>query len=317
VRLSILSTVLVGVALAGCEEVPKATTRTWHEKFGWKAEDYFEDPSVVALCHAIEASDIAEINRLVAGGANVNAKGKDNMTPLLWAFPDKKPECFKRLLELGADPNVAIKSDLNTRGGFAAGDSVTHMACRTEFPGYFEAVFAHGGDPNFVRNWHIKGITPLFAVIMGAGSNKNSKVHVLVDKGAELNHADSTGTTPVMVAVGWGGSYDLAITLLNAGADYNTYKPKSNTKLVHIVASEERRKPMWTPQQADDYQKLVAWLEKHGESIDTAKADVKRWQSWNTTPAEFRRKMDAEIAARKAKEEQDKAAAKEPNNPAK
>ncbi len=54
------------------------------------------------------------------------------------------------------------------------GDSVTHMACRTEFPGYFEAVFDHGGNPNLVRNWSTKGDTPLFSVIMGAGPKKRS-----------------------------------------------------------------------------------------------------------------------------------------------
>jgi hypothetical protein len=68
---------------------------TVHQRCGWKAEDYFTDPKVIALCHAIEANDLAEMERLVKAGADVNAQGKDKMTPLLWAFPDKaekKPE---------------------------------------------------------------------------------------------------------------------------------------------------------------------------------------------------------------------------------
>ena len=136
---------LFGLIVPGCAEISEAMGSTWQQKFGWKAEDYFNDPQVVALCRAIEANDIAEIARLVMAGANVNAQGKGRMTPLLWAFPDNKLDRFQRLLEHGADPNVIIESDFNTRGGMSAGNSVTHMACNTSFPGYFEAVFAHGG----------------------------------------------------------------------------------------------------------------------------------------------------------------------------
>jgi hypothetical protein len=82
----------------------------------WKADDYFTDPQVIALCHAIEANDLDEIDRLVAAGANVNALGKGNMTPLLCAFPDNKLARFRRLLEHGANPNVVVESDFGTIG---------------------------------------------------------------------------------------------------------------------------------------------------------------------------------------------------------
>jgi hypothetical protein len=134
--------------LVGCAEAKKQVASTWHQKCSWRAADYFDDPKVIALCRAIESNDIAEIDRLVAAGADVNAQGKGKMTPLLWAYPDNRLERFKRLLEHGANPNVAIESDFNTRGGMRAGDSVTYLACKTSFLGYFEAVFSHGGDPN-------------------------------------------------------------------------------------------------------------------------------------------------------------------------
>ncbi len=116
--------------------------------------------------------------------------------------------------------------------------------------------------------------------------------------------------TPVMEAVSWGGEYNIALLLLEAGADYRVYVPKSNTRLVHIVVGEERRKPYWTPEQSADYEKLVKWLGAHGELIDQARKDNKRWQSWMTTPEEFRHKMDAEIAEREAREAREKEAAK-------
>jgi hypothetical protein len=57
--------------IAGCQEVSRVTAPTWHQKCGWKAEDYFDDPQVIALCKAIEANDLAEIDRLIAAGVDV------------------------------------------------------------------------------------------------------------------------------------------------------------------------------------------------------------------------------------------------------
>ncbi len=143
-RRAVIALACIVTLLVGCGELAKVVESTSHQKYGWKAEDYFDDPQVIALCNAIETNDLKELDRLVAAGADVNSEGKGKMTPLLWAFPDNKLERFKKLLELGADPNVVIESDFDTRGGMSAGDSVTHMACKTEFPGYFEAVFKHG-----------------------------------------------------------------------------------------------------------------------------------------------------------------------------
>ena len=111
------------------------------------------------------------------------------------------------------------------------------MACRTEFPGYFEVVFAHKGDPSLVKISTFKGDTPIFSVITGIAPNKLAKIKLLIDKGVDLNHMNGSWATPVMQAVSWGGRYDIALMMLQAGADYNVYVPKSNTKLIHIVAS--------------------------------------------------------------------------------
>lgn len=294
----------VAILLAGCQEVARVLPNSsWHAKRGWEAEEYFDDPQVIALCEAIEANDLAEIDRLVAAGADVNAQGEGKMTPLLWAFPDNKLERFQRLLEHGADPNVIIESDFNTRGGMSAGDSVTHMACKTEFPGYFEAVFRHGGDANLQRSSKRgRYDTPLFSVIKSGGAKKDQKVQLLLDQGADINYMNRAKSTPVINATGWGGQYGLALQLLESGADFRICMPRSNTCLIHIVLGEERRSKAWTPQQRNDYQRLVRWLEDHGESVDEARADIERWRSWSMTTGEYRRKLDAEVAQRKARE---------------
>lgn len=111
------------------------TKKSFHQKFSWKAEDFFDDTQVVSLCKAIEADDLAEMKRLIEAGADVNAKGKGSMTPLMWAFPDNKFDRFKLLLENGADPNVKISSDLNVPSFFRPGHSVTTVSAKSYFPG--------------------------------------------------------------------------------------------------------------------------------------------------------------------------------------
>ena len=146
---------LCGLAMAACSMRTTPLT-TFHQKCGWKAEDLFQDAATVALCKALEVNDLQELDRLVTAGANVNKKGKGNITPLVWAFPDNALPRFTRMLEHGADPNVVFQEDFNTRGLMAPGSSVTHLACATKFPGYFEAVFANGGDPNLVNVKHTR-----------------------------------------------------------------------------------------------------------------------------------------------------------------
>jgi ankyrin repeat protein len=275
---------------------------TVHQRCGWKAEDYFTDPQVIALCHAIEANDLAEMERLVKAGADVNAQGKDKMTPLLWAFPDNHLPRFKWLLEHGANPNVVVEGEFNTRQTISRGDSVTHMACKTSLPGYFEAVFDHGGDPN-IRHTGPLGFsqTPLFAVITRGGGDKAAKIRRLIDLGADMN-ALSNGGTPAMQAVSWFGQYELALMMLEAGANCSKYDESEIQRLIHIVVDQERRLNEQPPDQRAKFHELVKWLEDHGESYEEAKADIARWDSWCRSTGEFREKMDAEIAERKARE---------------
>jgi uncharacterized protein len=286
--------------VAGCGVLDLLPSRTIHQRCGWKAEDYFTDWQVIALCRAIEANDLAEMERLVKAGADVNAQGKDKMTPLLWAFPDNHLPRFKWLLEHGANPNVVVEGQFNSRQRITRGDSVTHMACATSFPGYFEAVFDHGGDPNIRHAGHL-GFrdTPLFAVITRGAGDKAAKVRRLIELGADMN-ALAMGYTPVMQAVGWFGQFDVALMMLEAGADFRKYDESEAQRLIHVVAGQEHRLGQYTPAQRAGFHELVKWLEDHGESYAEAKADIERWDSWSG--ATFREKMDAEIAERKARE---------------
>jgi hypothetical protein len=104
------------------------------------------------------------------------------------------------------------------------------------------------------------------------------------------------------MAVGWGGQYDLALMMLMAGANFRTFDEDEVQRLIHRVAGQERRLNEYTPEQRAGFHELVKWLEDHGESYEEAKADIARWDSWCRSTGEFREKMAAEIAERKARE---------------
>jgi hypothetical protein len=142
----------------------------------------------------------------------------------------------------------------------------------------------------------------LFTVITGAASGKKEKAARLIELGAEMS-ALAVGTTAVIQAVSWGGQFDLALMMLNAGADFRQYEENEIQRLIHVVVRQERRLGEYSPERKAKFHELVKWLEDHGESYEEAKADLKRWDSWSRTRGEFREKMDAEIAKRKAREQ--------------
>jgi ankyrin repeat protein len=296
---------MIACLAPGCDALSVLPGRTFHQRYGWKAEDYFTDPKVIALCKAIEANDLSEMERLIKAGADVNAQGKDKMTPLLWAFPDTRLPRFKWLLEHGANPNVIVESDFGTKGNISAGESVTHMACETHFAGYFDAVFDHGGDPNLRRTGASgRDATPLFGVITAGGRNRREKVQRLNAAGADMNML-SDGVTPPMQAASWFKQNDLVLIMLEAGADFRTYDRHECQRLIHLVVRQEFGTvglKALTPQMQEDRAAVIKWLEDHGESYEEAKADIARWDSWGRTSGEYDRKMAAEIAERKARE---------------
>ncbi len=280
----------------GCLQTKSTSHSSWHQKFKWQAGEYFTTPLEIALCNAIEANDLDEMERLIAKGADVNARGVGSMTPLLWAFPDNKMERFKLLLGNGANPNVVVESDFGTHGAIIPGDSVTHLAARTVFPEHFLWVMKDGGNPNLEHRRH--RATPLHAVIESLGANKCERIQALINAGADLEH-HSLGDAPAKHAIAR-GQYEIVLQLLHAGADYRAYGDGQLTRLIHVLAMSNRPKD-------DSYYKLLRWLEVRGESLEEAKVDLARWDSWNgMDPKKATMLRKKEIAARLATEAQEK-----------
>ena len=291
------------------------TGGSWYAKHGWKAADFFTDPQVIALCDAIAANDVARMKELIAAGADVNALGKGNMTPLLWAFVDNKPERFRLLLEAGANPNVYIESDFGIRQAFSPGDSVTHMACRSTFD-HFWPVFEHGGDPNWPNKAPgRRADTPVYTVIKSGAGDKKKRIARLAELGASLNLAPGAESSPLATAATWFGRFDLCLLLLDLGADPRQYEGSEITKITHlldgILADKARGEGQLrdaSPQQLADFERLVERLEAMGESLAAARADKERWASEPDSSKRYAMRH-REIAERKERERREREAA--------
>jgi len=288
----------------GCETVSRLATSSWHTKCGWKAGEYFSDPQVIALCSAIEAGNLEEIDRLVATGADVNVRGKGNMTPLLWAFPDNQLARFTRLLEHGADPNVIVESDFNSRGGIHPGHSVLHLAAGSKFIDHFRLAMQHGGDPSLLDGKTGESLAHVIVKASISSHRKRERLQLLIERDMNLNHLSNHDTTPVMDAVSWFGQYDIALMLLDAGADPLVYQARSNQKLVHFVVREEQRHRPASEESLAYYLELSERLEGAGESLNEARQDVNRWMEWGRVypAAKARDMLDHEVAERIARQ---------------
>ena len=97
--------------------------------------------------------------------------------------------------------------------------------------------------------------------------------------------------------------------LLQAGADPGVYQKGWNKKLIHFVVKEEGRQQKLKPKYQEDYKELLKWLVDHGESVEDAREDWKRWSEWLTTKTSYEeigRLRKQEIAERLAREKAEK-----------
>jgi hypothetical protein len=138
-------------------------------------ETMFPDEWVRELAEVAAAGHLGEVDRLVAEGVGVNARGNQGATPLLWSM--RNLQGFQKLLSLGADANAV----------FGDGSSVLHWAATGKNPAFLELALRHGGNPNLVAG--TRGETPLFRAV---GAQRKA-IELLLSAGADVNARSSEG----------------------------------------------------------------------------------------------------------------------------
>jgi len=281
----------------------------WWKAMEWKAKDYFNDPKVIALCKAIDRNNLKKIDRLVTEGVDVNTKGKDNMTPLLWAFGRNRLEPFKKLLEHGADPNVKVTSNFNTEHpnypfyAIGRGDTVLLLAAQTGKPDYLKYIMQHGGDPNVIgAEFHRNSL--LMIVVRYRSTNQKECIQILMDAGADLDYRSVGGHAVLTALEAAGSQYDVMLQLLEAGASFHNCNDRGRTFIHRFLEYVPQRPTKW---QEKGYTKVLEWLEANGADIEGARKDIETWHQGNALSperiAELQKRSEDELAAKRAARE--------------
>ena len=105
--------------LASCQAAGIALSKV-------KANDLFSSAREVAFAEAAARGQTGWLKELLDQGVDVNARGKDGVTPLLWALAQGGKPGFKYLLEHGANPNLQAER----------GDSAMLLGAMHEDPEY-------------------------------------------------------------------------------------------------------------------------------------------------------------------------------------
>lgn len=197
------------------------------------------------LAAAAAGGDGARVRELAARGADLNARGRDDVTLLQWALLHRSADGLRALLAAGADAS---------RPGID-GASVLHLAAAAEDPAYLKLLLAQGADPDVP---HARtGATPLMAALM---AGRSAQVRLLLESKARLAAADAQGDTALHVAAKVNDAPS-ALLLLQAGADPGARNQRGVTFQRYLALTPER---VLSAEAQVQRRALRAWLAGHG-----------------------------------------------------
>jgi ankyrin repeat protein len=202
-RLIVAATAALALAAGACADppLPNAMAKT--------STIFFPSGLQQQLELAVRADDPGAIDRLLASGAGVDARGRHGVTPLMVAVDAQSPRAVATLLRAGADPNLIA----------ADGAGPVHLAVEsrgtpTTGRPILEMILRSGGDPD-TRRPDGDPILVRFAV-----DHDLDGLRWLRSRGADLDIRGRSGR-PVISDIAYGQDWDSVWTLIELGARYD------------------------------------------------------------------------------------------------
>ncbi|KAH9116360.1 hypothetical protein AeMF1_009691 [Aphanomyces euteiches] len=212
----------------------------------------FGNPNEEQLVVAAKRGDLKRVRGLVARGANVNFKDKDDATPLIYASKYGHLSIVKELLAHGADVMLADKTNCTP----------LHIASYKGHLIIVQVLLAHGASVdatdengktplNWASSWgHIAIVKELLAhgaPINSADKQGNTPLHCasanrhldivneLQAQGAAIEAANANGYTPLRHAA-FCGYLDVFKKLITCDADIHAKNKKDADTPLHVAA---------------------------------------------------------------------------------
>lgn len=211
---------------------------------------YFTDGAVRTMVEAASTGDLQAVEQAVAAGADPNHQGFEGITPLFWVVHFKNKSGLKKLLQLGADPNLRVaKRDM----------SLMTLAAGAEDPDYLSILLDHGGDPNTLDE---QGMPALF---MAVRQGRRDNIELLAAHCADLNLDDGFGVTAATFAANI-NQFDLVAYFLENGLSYNLRDLAASVELAQVETNSSAY--FWK-------QKVVSLLNERGITFPVTLASAK------------------------------------------
>jgi ankyrin repeat protein len=154
------------------------------------------------LFDAVKSGDTRGVERLLASGADVDSRDRDQATPLITAALNDQPAVAELLLSKGADVMA------RNAGGFTP----LHAAAYSGSVEIAGLLLSKGAVLEDAANK--AGVTPLMVAVE---ENHVAMLELLIARGADVNRPEGHGYTPVTRA-GFKGHRDIIRVLKRHGA---------------------------------------------------------------------------------------------------
>ena len=164
-------------------------------------------PLMVAVCDG----NLAEVQRILAEGVNVEDKDSEGDTALIYAVINGEDECATALIAAGADLTVLAALSIEGEVADKLGAALLG-ACQYNALPCVVATLGKGANPNYAHP--VTGITPLMETVRSDGDQ--ALVDLLLEKGASVLPIDSDGWNVFMWFAESSCDIDIMASLLTA-----------------------------------------------------------------------------------------------------
>ena len=235
--------------------------------------EFFKETKAYKLAKAIQKEDLKNIERLIKQDASLLeiTDPEFGSNVLVLCLDVEKFEPFKKLLELGANPNF-INPYTKYSVLIEASKYFDNVSEWTIDNRYAELLLQYGADPNYAvvedftneKQLHVRATSPL----MEASSLNLDLVKMLIKNGADYNKKIGSNRTPFSVSVRF-AKYDIVYYYIDVlGVDVN--QPMS------IVIQKPSNKEV--TYYIQDYIVTKLMYEKLNDSSVDIEVDKKRWE---------------------------------------